>query len=308
MEDRVTLQQLADIRGKMQEIIDQYQHIGNLRGRLWKDLPQLPAYNPSSALRDLPPPWTGHGFAVFLAIWLMLLDLWGGGLLGGLLFGLCTWVRIKSQKSMTRWLCLFFIIVTAPVIAMVALTKLMNGGSWSMVLILGFAAWFLGGLLMVPAKMKANIAIKAENEARTKKNAEMAPYNRKLRAEISDAEGVATDLHDQLADLIQYYDYPPNYATVHAVDYFIRCVRNRQADTYGALIGLYEEELHRQRMIEESRRQTQLLREQAENQERIQDQLAYANMLQFQQFLAQKEANEHLAHISGDRQRPWYTY
>ena len=54
MEDRVTLQQLADIRGKRQEIIDQYQHIGNLRGRLWKDLPQLPAYNPSSALRGFP--------------------------------------------------------------------------------------------------------------------------------------------------------------------------------------------------------------------------------------------------------------
>lgn len=302
MENTVSLEHLHAIRSKMEEIAAQYNHIVDLNGKLWKDKPMLPLYSPSSALRDLPPPWEGHGLGIFFALWLLFLDVWGGGLLGGLIFGLCTWQRIKKEPgSWKRKAFMAFSLMTAPIIVMVALMKLMEGGgTWTMVAVLAFAAWFLGGLLMVPAKVKANAQIREENQVRAEKNEQMKPYNRNLQQKISCEKSALADLQGQLADLIDYYGYPPDYATFHAVDYFISCVRNHRAETYSRLIDLYMEELHRQKMAEESRRQTDLLRQQMENQERIQGQLAYANMLQFNQLLAQDETNQRLAQIQGD--------
>lgn len=298
MQNTVSLEQLYAIRDKIQEVKEKCDQISDLYSHWWVDLPMLPLYTPRSALRDLPPPWAGHGLGIFFAIWLMFLDLWGGGLLGGLLFGLCTWLRIKKySESWQGKAYLFFSLLIAPVIAMVALMKLMNGGSWSMVLILGFAAWFLGGLLMVPAKVKANVQIREENEARMQKNEQMKEYNSNLQELISYAKEGLAALRGQLSDLIRRYGYPPDYASLHAVNKFIEYVRNHQGDTYAALISEYKKDVHNQAMLEEKRRQTAILQQQEENQ-RYQIELSeYSNMLQAAQNWQLREANDRLENI-----------
>lgn len=301
MGNTVFIEDLYALRTQMEAVYEKNQEINALRSRLKAGEPMLPLYNPSSALRDLPPPWAGHGFSLFCALWILLLDIWSGGLFGGLLFLLLIWLRVK--KFSTPWkqtTLLIFAILLLPILFMVFVGKLLDGGSLTMVAVLAFAAWLLGGLLMVSPKVKANIQIREENQARVERNEALELRNRKIWEQISHAAKQMEALDAQLQEMVVSCGYPPDYATLNAINMFIRYMKNSRADTYAGMISLYEESMHRWRMETEAQKQTAILQQQEEAM-RYQNELTeYSNMLQAFSNWQQWETNNHLQNISND--------
>lgn len=251
----VSIEDLYALRTQMEALLKKDQERSRLRAYLKDDEPMLPLYSPKSALRDLPPPWTGHGISLFCALWVLLLDIWGGGLFGGLLFLLLIWLRVKkASASWKKMALLFFAILLLPIICAVVVGKLLDGGSLTMAVVLAFAAWFLGGLLMVSPKVKANIQIKEENQARVKRNEALKLQNAKTWERISRVTEQMQEIQARLSKMTEDCGYPPDYGFLHAINRFIRYMENHQADTYAGMISLYEESVHREKMEAEARR------------------------------------------------------
>lgn len=100
---------------------------------------------------------------------------------------------------------------------------------------------------------------------------------------------------NQLNDLAQFMEvlrmawqaevapwYPPDYEHPKAAEFFLKAVRNYQADSIKEMVNLYEEHLHRNRMEAETLRQTMLT---AELSQTIDARLAENNQLLRQQVL-----------------------
>lgn len=93
-------------------------------------------------------------------------------------------------------------------------------------------------------------------EATAEKNKRIEEENAKIEAEnaliLQEAEVVEEEMAQvrALADQQLKGWYPPKYCYSHAVNYFISAVENYQADTIGAAVNLYIEEMRHQEHME----------------------------------------------------------
>ncbi|MCR5396483.1 MAG: hypothetical protein K6E64_03335 [Lachnospiraceae bacterium] len=135
------------------------------------------------------------------------------------------------------------------------------------------------------AKRK-NIQIDKDNRLRKIKQAELA-YDAQIRLE---------NLQDELSgDFIDGGAYPPNYLSIHAVNFFVDSVENRKADNISDLVNLYDHwvwELLKEQNAERRHQESNMKREM------ILKQLKEYNVVAEQTRLQTEIINKNLEHLN----------
>lgn len=137
-------------------------------------------------------------------------------------------------------------------------------------------------LTVIPAGIVAafaiRYAIRKKNEQVEANNAAINRHNTETKARYDEVTDRLRQLKNEMFSRTSSW-YPKNYYSLNAVNYFISAVENFRADSVKEMVNLFEAAKEHEILIKAQTEINNSLKQQTLNQEKINKQLQYANVL-----------------------------
>lgn len=188
--------------------------------------------------RSIPMATYGRLAYITLAIMFMVVALFGGQWIPLLMIaaGLGSYIFALYKGKAVK-----FLSYALMVIGMVTLAFGMSRNISTFIILL------IVYLLIVAAEIGIAALINAN---RNKNNADIRVHNSQNQIAYDQVAREFAYLQDDLLQFANAINYPPDYMSIDAVDYFVNAVRNFRADSYKELINLYIDELRYRAQVE----------------------------------------------------------
>ena len=138
--------------------------------------------------------------------------------------------------------------------------------------------WFMVIPLAIVAFVGVMFVIRKNNQHVEKKNTAISQQNSELQAQYDRTAQQLAALKKELFGKTSSW-YPKSYYSLNAVEFFINAVENYRADSVKEMVNLFETTQEQKQMAKMQAEINSSLKQQILNQEQINRQLKYANVL-----------------------------